>query len=97
MTGEKEKTYTEEEVKEIREMLYEEIKRRDSIIDDLKKNNEILLKTAIKNKERDIEMKEQAEKQKHEKPHQKHSTEKNNAKEKLSDKPKPDKPSKSVE
>jgi hypothetical protein len=38
-----------ENIETIKETLYEEIKKRDAIIDELKKQNEILLKTALKN------------------------------------------------
>ncbi|MGM5484964.1 MAG: hypothetical protein ACQEP1_03785 [Nanobdellota archaeon] len=47
------KKYTEEEVQEIRNTFYEEIKRRDKKIDELKKSNDILMKTALKNTERE--------------------------------------------
>ena len=37
---------------EMKKILYDEILRRDKVIDKLKKENEILLKTALKNAER---------------------------------------------
>jgi hypothetical protein len=40
------------------EILYEEIKKRDKIIDELEKQNKILLKTALKNANKKIEEEE---------------------------------------
>lgn len=48
------KTFNEEDVKKIEETLYEEIKRRDEIIDKLRKENQLLLKTALKQSQEKI-------------------------------------------
>lgn len=52
------KTYTEEEVKRIEDILHEEIRRKDKVIDELRKNNEMLLKTALKKVDTELEKNE---------------------------------------
>ena len=49
-----------EEIEKLKETLYEEIRKKDKIIDELTKKNEILLKTALRkatNKVEEEEMK----------------------------------------
>lgn len=52
------KQYNEKEIEKLKEIFYNEIKKRDKIIDELKKNNEILLKTALKKANNKIEKEE---------------------------------------
>lgn len=52
------KTYSKEEVEKIKEAFLEEIKRKEKTIEELKKNNLLLLKTALKKAENKIKEEE---------------------------------------
>jgi hypothetical protein len=55
------KKYDEKEIEKLKETFYEEIKKKDKIIDELTIQNEILLKTALKNANKKIEEEERKE------------------------------------
>ena len=52
------KKYEEKEIEKLKETLYDEIKKRDKIIDELIKKNDILLKTALRKANNKIEEEE---------------------------------------
>lgn len=71
---EEKEIFTKEEVENIRDDLCEEIRKRDNLIDELEKKNEILLRTAIKkagDRIEEEEIKEKLEKKKRKKNHDK--------------------------